>query len=377
MDDESLIEELLYRGEGAALDYKVQQYPFSGADDGQKSELLKDILAFANAWRTETAYILIGVKNDSRDIVDLDSDIDDSRLQEFINAKTNHPVIFSYRSLDYKGVKLGLYTIPVQDRPIFVKKKYGRVEPNVVYVRRGSSTALADPTEVAKMGASMVAHASSHAPKLTLTVVNADSMPTESFSMEYENLELLPDDKYPDYPLRTRNNMHGFTTLENREFYREFAHYAKEAKSKRGFAFEVSNSGDNFADDVRLYLSLPKHLGFDIKDEYDLVRKPSTNRDLVGNINRVRPAAHSFNPKYSINKKGEEVVVTYFMGKILAGETQCTPTLFIIAPPTTLESMPIRILSDQLRSPIELRIPVKVKVESKQLSVDNLMGLFK
>jgi predicted HTH transcriptional regulator len=30
--------------------------------DDEKSELLKDILGFANAWRRATAYILIGVK---------------------------------------------------------------------------------------------------------------------------------------------------------------------------------------------------------------------------------------------------------------------------------------------------------------------------
>lgn len=377
MDDDSLIEELLYRGEGAALDYKVQQYPFSGADDSQKSELLKDVLAFANAWRTETAYILIGVKNNSRDVVDLDTDIDDSRLQEFINAKTNHPVIFSYRSLDYKGVRLGLYTIPIQDRPIFIKKKYGRVEPNTVYVRRGSSTAHADPTEIAKMGAAIAVQASFHAPKLTLTAVNADSVPIESISMDYENLELLPDGDYPNYPLRTRNYGSGFTILENSDYYREFARYAKEAKARTAFAFEVSNSGDSFADDVRLYVSFPKNPGFDIKDKYDLLRKPSTSSDVVGRGMNVRPVTHAIKPRYSINKKGEEVVVTYFIGKILAGEKQCTSTLFIIAPPSTLEVFQVRIFSDQLRSPIEVRIPVSIKVQSLHLSVDGLLGFFK
>ena len=113
MDDETLIETLLYRGEGAALDYKLQQYPHDGATPEQKGELLKDILAFVNAWRSEPAYILIGVSN-TLEVVGLDKDLDDSRLQQFINGKTNIPVHFSYRSVRHKGLTLG-YT-PFQSK---------------------------------------------------------------------------------------------------------------------------------------------------------------------------------------------------------------------------------------------------------------------
>ena len=59
--DERLLEQLLHEEEGSALDFKRDQYPFEGADRNAKGELIKDILAFANAWRRSTAYILIGV----------------------------------------------------------------------------------------------------------------------------------------------------------------------------------------------------------------------------------------------------------------------------------------------------------------------------
>ncbi len=60
--DTELIEHLLHEDEGVELDFKQEQYPFNNADDAAKSELLKDILAFVNAWRRSTAYILIGVE---------------------------------------------------------------------------------------------------------------------------------------------------------------------------------------------------------------------------------------------------------------------------------------------------------------------------
>ena len=62
--DEKLLENLLHQGEGNTLDYKSQQYPFEKATVAEKSELLKDILAFANSWRRTDAYILIGNKGD-------------------------------------------------------------------------------------------------------------------------------------------------------------------------------------------------------------------------------------------------------------------------------------------------------------------------
>ena len=61
MDDEFLAG-LLYEEEGATLDFKKEQYRFATATKEDKSELLKDILGFANAWRRADAYVLIGVE---------------------------------------------------------------------------------------------------------------------------------------------------------------------------------------------------------------------------------------------------------------------------------------------------------------------------
>lgn len=59
--DTALFERLLREEEGVLLDFKRDQYRFAKATDEDKSELLKDILGFANAWRRADSYILIGV----------------------------------------------------------------------------------------------------------------------------------------------------------------------------------------------------------------------------------------------------------------------------------------------------------------------------
>ena len=108
MISDALLEELRYRGEGADLDFKSERYPFAKAGDEEKSELLKDILALANAFREGTAYILIGFKENSphpAEVVGLPVEgvIDDSRMQEFVNSKLESKLTFHYEERLFDG----------------------------------------------------------------------------------------------------------------------------------------------------------------------------------------------------------------------------------------------------------------------------------
>jgi predicted HTH transcriptional regulator len=142
MNDQQL-EQLLHEEEGASLDFKRDQYPFAAATDDQKSELLKDILAFVNAWRRTSAYILIGVeevRGGRSKPVGVIQRLNDADLQQFVNSKTNRPIEFSYRPYTFEGIDLGIIEVPLQERPVFLTKDFGKLKKGAVYVRRGSST---------------------------------------------------------------------------------------------------------------------------------------------------------------------------------------------------------------------------------------------
>ena len=148
-------EHLLNENEGSSLDFKRSQYKFLNANEEEKSELLKDILAFANAFRRADAYILIGVQekeNGKAEIVGITENIDDAQLQQFINTKTQRPTEFSYFSFQRGEQIVAAIRIPVQHRPIYLVKDYGKLKKNIVYIRRGSATAEASPDEIAQMG---------------------------------------------------------------------------------------------------------------------------------------------------------------------------------------------------------------------------------
>ncbi|MBA2116086.1 AlbA family DNA-binding domain-containing protein [Bremerella alba] len=161
--DRELFDQLLDEGEGTTLDFKQQQYAFGQVDDVTASELLKDILGFANALRRADAFVLIGVKEirgDRAQVVGIPKEdhLLDHSLQQFVNSRTNAPVEFKYEEFQYDGLQIGIIQVMRdQPRPLFLPKKFGKLQANQVYIRRGSSTDVsrpANPTEIARLAVS-------------------------------------------------------------------------------------------------------------------------------------------------------------------------------------------------------------------------------
>lgn len=154
-----LFERLLTNGEGYLIDYKKEQYLFDKADftskgitdsvekDKKKSEIIKDILAFANTEKSFDGFILIGFKNGS--FFNVNKHFDDAVLHEFINEKTNIRVKFEYKSFEYEGNSVGIIHIhKEQNGLIYAKNDFGSVRANLVYIRDGSATKTLTPDEI-------------------------------------------------------------------------------------------------------------------------------------------------------------------------------------------------------------------------------------
>lgn len=153
--DTTLLDALRFRSEGTDLDFKQAQYRFVQADEKDKAELLKDILAMANAWREGPGHILLGVR-DARpqpaEVIGLNKHLDDAKLQQFVGSKIRPKLTFRYEECLYEGRAVGIISIPKQARPFYLQHPYGPLKSNVVYVRRGSSTDEAEPPGSCKDG---------------------------------------------------------------------------------------------------------------------------------------------------------------------------------------------------------------------------------
>ena len=280
-DDVRFFTSLLYEDEGSTLDFKCQQYPL--VTNEQKGELIKDILAFTNAWRHANAYILIGVKdnpNGRATVVGITGHLKDADLQQLVNSKTNQPVTFSYRATRLEGENVGVLHIPVQDRPRFITRPFGKLGENTVYLRRGSSTAVALPDEIARMGAAPISQSS---PILELLFADTTQRRVTGHTKAIHGtlLDIRDSETIPDYKESYPSMLTVRTYRINTDFLRELADHVRARHLCSALQFAITNSGSVVAMDVRVELTVqsPHAVLF---DEHSWPREPKPRIDYIG-----------------------------------------------------------------------------------------------
>jgi hypothetical protein len=246
--DNNLFETLLRENEGVSLDYKKGQYKFAGATDEEKGEILKDILAFCNAWRRSEAYVLIGVEEDKSGtaaVCGVTNHLNDHELQQFVNGKTQKPVRFSYSVFSYQEKSIGILEIPVQDRPAFLTKNYGKLHKNAVYVRRGSSTVEANPDEISKMG--LTAEDSEIDLNIELGLYDPIKSKFLGNDLVFKKSTFTLSDKIPDYDRRKimagdAVGLSGILNSPNPNFYRELIRLVQFESGMSHLSFYLKNN---------------------------------------------------------------------------------------------------------------------------------------
>jgi len=375
-----MLEQLLYEEEGSTLDFKRDQYPFEGAGNDAKSELLKDILAFVNAWRRSDAYILIGVdevRGGRSLVVGVTTHLDDAKLQQFVNSKTQRPVHFSYYQAAIDNRDIGIIHIPPQERPVYLVKDYGKLVKQKVYVRRSSSTDIAASAEIVRMGQAFVEGLDSM-PLIELQLFDFERLTPLGNSLEIEtvNLTVPGDSEIPDYgvarfPLGPNMYFTMPSCDKNRNYYRDTALYMKTTLETHRVDFTVYNAGNIVAKDVRIELVVPDPDGNLIfRDAADMPNEPSADF-LLSHV--AQPA---FNLDVNVQTVSEVHRVTLEFGKIQPkASAQTYSGLFIGSRCPQIIELKARIFADNLPAPRETALTLQVKPCEDSLSVQKLMTL--
>ena len=374
--DTELIEHLLHEDEGVELDFKQEQYPFKNADDAAKSELLKDILAFVNAWRRSTAYILIGVeeKRGARsNVVGVSTHLEDADLQQFVNSKTQRPVTFSYQSCTISGANIGILEIPVQDRPSYVTKTYGKVKKNVVYLRRGSSTDEARPDEVAQMGRSKDSWGSTTSPKLRLAWSDADTREGLGSSCSLRSLVLEP--RLPNMFLKGDPVLSAVLSqiVIRPDYIEDVIEYVSEHSLFRPLGLRLHNSSDVTGSRIRFVGSIAKLDGIEVRD--GLADQPKLYRNPLspdlGNIGFLRPGEVDRSPDLREHDDKWELSIEF--GDIRPGETLWSDGCLFVGSTNSREvSLEGALLGDNIPNPVSCALEILFKVETRAMVVDDV-----
>lgn len=369
--DAETIETLLNMPESQTLDFKAAQYPIAGATNDQKSEIVKDILAFANAWKDSDAYILIGVKDEHTPpatVVGGVTHMDDATLQELVNKKTNRAAQFEYIPLVYAGEAIAAIRIKKeQDRPLFLRKPFGRLKQNVVYVRRGSSTFEADPDEVAKMGRV----ASTLSPMLSLQVRELHRRGTAGMRVTLlskvleEKPPISPDERarvralLPSSPLISTPSIAAIPPeipFSGGASRREVCRFLREQALLRPIVVEVHNPTQVLALDVGV------ELRFSVADGLEVRAEPA--EEPRGVFDLVRP--HALN-RTSVSKADGEWHAWLHLGKIQPGTVATSDPLWIGSESPRTVTATASMLGDNF-SPIDSELSIVLEVEHAWLA---------
>lgn len=375
-----LIEGLLYQNEGTALDFKLKQYPFSGATDEEKSELLKDILAFANSWRQGDAFILIGVQpiTGGRHIpIGSEEHFDDAQLQQFVNSKTNRKVILSYEVISVEEKKIGVIRIPKQERPIYVTKRFGKVEKEVVYFRLGSSTTPATPVDIARMGRDDSIQ-SQPTPILSLQFADLQNRTELGKNIEITSIAFAQiTNSLPD--AGEKSSSFTYLTIDpiqqvNKDYWRDMEHYIKIKALVKPVGFMLRNQGSNLAQNVRVEI-ISSTDSITVLEENNLPKQPAYNR--FDNIHIISPFWKQ--KQIKIEHYGQKWIITADFGNIQAQSCIWATEVFYIGSKSQTElTFDANIYADNLPAPQKTSLNIRFDITKKPaLTINDLKKVSK
>ena len=405
--DKNLFETLLNKSESEELDFKGTQYKMDTNEE--KGEFIKDILAFANAWKTSDAYIICGiVENNGRAGgkrgVNINDHLIDSHLQQMVCSKTNRPPKFRYEPFAYEGKEFGIIIIEKkQDRPIYLIKNFGGLMAEEVYVRRGSSTDIASPDEIKKIGEYSYAV---EPPTLNIqlknkengTIIEKDaflkstiltfrnpSIKCESsteITTTTEEQNQIPslNEVGKELIKKMKENAEKLSkTLEaikyDPDYLEKLKDYLQFKKVFTPISFVMQNAGTSTAYDVKTEVRI-KSLEEDIKDMlqvkvyYALIKAPSKNKFDLSEI--TLPILNKDNKKDIISKGTEnEYLFEIKFGKIQPKDTLESSGFLYIGAFKDLEfEMMTRTFADNLPEPIEKVYHFRIEVNEENFKSD-------
>lgn len=286
---------------------------------------------------------------------------------------------FEYVPLAHDGQHLAVIRVhAAQQRPIFLRKAYGKLRPSVVYVRRGSSTAEADPEEIARMGAARVQRATEPAlavqfgrrrndvrlglsPRLVSLSLVAAAEPSDEERVMFSNLAATLRRAVPPSIVEVLATRAQVTDSAASRAY----------KIERALLSElhvlVENVGTTLAEDVRVQFDLPAEL---------LVRGEKPERPIESGTHGTYLAPPW--PRLAVSRPRSSrwtdvapaplggVHVEMRLGKIQPGASSWSEPIWIGAHTPCEIATTIRVFADNLPKVIAVDVAIAVEVKGRR-----------
>jgi hypothetical protein len=378
--DRAFLETLLTKHEGVHVDFKSRQYVFGAAvSEDMKSELLKDIVAFANVEDTGDRYIVIGAREargQRAEVIGVASHLQDHELQQFVNKKTQRRITFAYEVVECDGLQLGVIFIRDQPgRPFYLKEHYGKLDRFIVYKRVGSSTDELSPDDLIEHGREL--ERTESVPKIAVSLVTPADDEIFVRALEQENTSR--------YKLTTRilNEMHAnslrevcdthlfrspLMTPSGEDYFSRLQKYLIAVNHHHAIGFSALNTGRATAAGVIIELSIPAAKETKISRAEDYFDRPPVPRFPSENVVR------GFSSKeVSIKTSSDGAhVITWKVEKLIPGRVVDSKGFFVFFSGKSQLQCSGRIFAENLPAPVPFSLSLENRLTTGTLDPDEL-----
>ena len=287
--------------------------------------------------------------------------MDDAKLHQYVNSKTQQPIEFSYQPFRTENMEIGVIEIPIQERPIYLKRGFGIIKKNDVYKRDGSSTAIATPDEIVKMGAKQD---SGGTPQLVLEWADIKRRVPLPSPHTVNTLSLNPqlsDDTFEkphsiySSPI---DNAH-----DNKNYSREIILYTYQMAFLKSFGLRLFNDSGVVGKRVRFVGSVAKDNASSVLD--DQPERPY--RKTMDKITDLMRQQHRSNPYPCVRELADRWEITIEFGDVRPREEIWTTSALLIGPRNGITRLEGKLQGDNIPEPISCILEINFEVEVRPM----------
>ena len=370
-----LIESLLNQEEGITLDFKQKQYPFHTTSQTQtkeelRSELVKDLLAFANTQRDSSAYILIGiqeVKGGRSNVTGIGQHLLDNELHDFMNKITQRAVEFLYSPYHFDGVDIGVIEIPVQEGLFYLKTPYGKLRESTVYIRDGSSTRVAIPEEITELSS----------PKPPLLIVNwVDTASNKVVCSPHLTHPLvlyppLQPDEVQSKPPPARSALDFQQPRYNHDYPQDLIVYTFYKNAFISIGLQIYNQGETTGKSIRFEGQFAKRDKFQVMDHQPKLPKEYNDAFPIIPLSPHLYSANEITVDLSEDDKSWKIVVEF--GDIRPGEQIFTyDSLWFFSGYPGTYKMEAKIIGENIPEPIYCSLSLEFDPQNRPMNLEDI-----
>ena len=297
-----------------------------------------------------------------------------------MNNLTNQPVRFQYEAFVFEGQHVGIISIDKQTRPIYLKRDYGKLTKERVYVRRGSSTdptKPASPEEVAQM---RIGSGQSIA---ELVVEFSDAERDRALGVEIcwnaEFSEMPAMEAIPDLAPQRRQNPFAFDPMErlNADFLRERAEFEFVHRLFHPIRLVVKDVGQVAANNVRAELVVPVSSDVMVMTASQLPDSPKRRTGLMRDsvLKGIRPAVRRDPCEVTVDANQDRTRVDIDCGDLQPGRRVWSDVFYVAKEASGDACLRGMLYADNLPRPNEFVLAASVNVTRTSMTVDELRSL--